>query len=302
MRRTASSIAGSTAFRVPAVSESVCATASHTPWGDIAAENALGLTLPQRAYQVVSNLFEEIISDPYWQAYHALSVGEQVALLNVAALNKDSTFNHDWIFGELVKLGDSSSNGVFAERCCSAPRKGGFMLGQNTKLFLLSILGLSRTGCRLPDWRDEERSPEIAWKAIRGLLYNEWAGAGEQNEVLWTYLMTEDPLGGVSVILQIYYELFHQDRLFGTKLNPEVAWGLYLKRLMEIGLKNWERVDPGDLRPGSSDPFGILVGIVEKIGDEQTVALLEPYTSDEEKGRTAIEGIRKIKQRMRRPI
>ena len=269
--------------------------------GNMAGENELGLSLPQRAYSFISNIFEEIFSEPYWQAYSALGLEDKVSLLNLAALDNDSTFSHDWIFGELVKLRDISSKSVFAERCCSAPRKGSFVVGQNTKLFLLSILGLSRIGCPLPDWQEVEQSPQIAWKAVRGLLYNEWTGSNEQNDVLWMYLMSEDPLGGVSVVLQVHYELLEMDRVFGTKLSPQVAWGQHLKRLMEIGLKNWERIDPGDLRFGFSGPFSVLVGILEKVGDEETVALLEIFTSDEEKGRTAIESIRKIKQRLRRP-
>lgn len=262
-------------------------------------ENELGLTVPQRAYRFVGNIFEEIISEPYFHAYFGLSVGDRVSLLNVAALNSDNTFNHDWIFGELVKLRDSSSQSVFAERCSSAPRKA-FVIGENTKLFLLSILGLCRVGCPLPEWRDEEKSPQIAWKAVRDLLYNEWAGSTKHNDGLWMHLMSEDPLGGVSVILQVRDELPNIDRSFETNFDPGVAWGQHLKRFMEIGLKNWERLDLGDLGRGLSNPFRILVGMLENVGDEETVVLLEMFTNDEEKGRTAIEGIRKIKQRLRR--
>jgi hypothetical protein len=73
-----------------------------------------------------------------------------------------------------------------------------------------------------------------------------------------------------------------------------------VKRLLEIGLKNWSRLNLGLLDGRSfGDGFGTACSILEEIGDEETVTLLEPFTQDGAKGTTAIETIREIKKRLR---
>jgi hypothetical protein len=210
-------------------------------------------------------------------------------------------FNLDWILGELVRLGDASSGALFGHYCSSAPQPGGVEVGATTKLFLMSVAGLSHIGSPLPEWHDEDRSPQIAWKTLRNLIYNELAGKNDENDALWMFLESEDPLGGVSVLLQIRYYLEQLEWSCPVKFRPEFAWPDNVKRLMEIGLKNWERIDFGDLSFRFLNPFSILAQILEKVGDEQTVGLLDAFTSDQQKGEDAIRAIREIKQRLRCP-
>jgi hypothetical protein len=83
-----------------------------------------------------------------------------------------------------------------------------------------------------------------------------------------------------------------------AEFHPELKAPEYVKRLMEIGLKNFDRIDFGDLGFGFSNPFTLLCQILEIVGDDQTAGLLETLASDQQKGPDAI---RKIKQRLRCP-
>jgi hypothetical protein len=107
------------------------------------------------------------------------------------------------------------------------------------------------------------------------------------------------PWGGVSVLLHIVHYLKQMEFSCPIKYHPEGTSPREVKRLMEIGLKNFDRIDFGDLR--YSDPFALLCQILEKVGDEQTASLLEPFVSDQQKGAVAIKTFRGIKQRLRFP-
>jgi hypothetical protein len=264
-------------------------------------QNALGLTISQRAYRFLGNIFEEIFSESYFHAYEGLDSESKVALLNAAALDSSAGFHVDWIFGELVKLAHPSSCTLFGNYCSKAPQRGSFMGGQTTKLFLASLIGIARVGSSLPEWRDEDRSPSIAWKTCRELFYNALAERTDENDALWRYLESEDPLGGVSVLIQIRYFLGQMEYSCPAEFHPELEAPDNVKRLMEIGLKNFDRIDFGDFRFGFSSPFTMLSEILEKVGDEQTVSLLEFFTSDQQMGPDAIRAIRKIKLRLRCP-
>ena len=254
----------------------------------------------RRAYRFVSNIFEEVVSEPYTHAYDSLGIDDKAALLNAAASGVPiySTITLDWILDELARLAHPSARSVFDRYCNAAPKWGEPFVGETTKHFLTSIFGLSRISMPLPEWCDESRSPSIAWKLMRDLFYAYLVGVSDHRE-LWMQLESEDPLGGVSVLLHTFYFLKQMEFTCPIQYHPEVTSQRELKRLMEIGLKNFDRIEFGDLR--FLDPFALLCQILEKVGDEQTVRLLATLISDQQKGTDAIHAIRKIKQRLRCP-
>jgi hypothetical protein len=254
----------------------------------------------RRAYRFVSNIFEEVVSEPYTHAYDSLGIDDKAALLNAAASGVPiySTITLDWLLDELARLAHPSARSVFDRYCNAAPKWGEPFVGETTKHFLTSIFGLSRISMPLPEWCDESRSPSIAWKLMRDLFYAHLVGVSDHRE-LWMQLESEDPLGGVSVLLHTFYFLKQMEFTCPIQYHPEVTSQRDLKRLMEIGLKNFDRIEFGDLR--FLDPFALLCQILQKVGDEQTVRLLATLTSDQQKGTDAIHAIRKIKQRLRCP-
>jgi len=84
---------------------------------------------------------------------------------------------------------------------------------------------------------------------------------------------------------------------------PEKTPPRRVKRLLEIGLKNWSRINLGLLEGRYfGDAFSMACSVLGVIGDEETVNLLEPFTQDGAKGAVAIETIRTIKELLRRPL
>src|SRR5208282_1758364 len=104
---------------------------------------------------------------------------------------------------------------------------------------------------------------------------------------------SEDPLGGVVALLEFWTYGTREYERQELQFAPEKTAPRRVKRLLEIGLKNWSRLNLGIL----DDGFGTACSILERIGDEETVKLLEPFTQDGAKGITAIETIREIKKR-----
>lgn len=84
---------------------------------DVASELADILQSPEepsacrRAYYALSNIFEDVYQDAYWNAVEQLSRDERVQLLIMGALGApdDRMLTTSWILCELLRLGDSRS-------------------------------------------------------------------------------------------------------------------------------------------------------------------------------------------------
>jgi hypothetical protein len=154
----------------------------------------------------------------------------------------------------------------------------------------------------LPDWVGENVSPSIAWKALREIVYLELAGRTQEADPLWQEIESEDPLEGVVALLEFRNYAWKPYDLGKLEFVPEKTASSPLKRVLEIGLKNWSRLNLGFLDGRFfGDGFGTACSILSGIGDEETVKLLEPFTQDGAKGATAIQTIRAIKKRLRSP-
>jgi hypothetical protein len=174
------------------------------------------------------------------------------------------------------------------------------MVGSEHGLFADGIVGLVAIGEPLPDWVDQNASPAIAWKALREIVYLELVGREQEADPFWQEIESEDPLGGIIALIEFRAYAWKGDHPPKVEFAPEKTASKRVKRLLEIGLKTWSRLNLGHLDGRClTDGFGTACSILGEIGDEETVKLLEPFTQDAEKGATAIETIRAIKKRVR---
>ena len=264
-------------------------------------QDEFGVTLAQRANGFVGKIFEEIFMGAYFPVFNSLAPGDKAALLNAAAMDEEYNGDHDFILQKLVTLKQKSSKSVFEKFCRRAPGES-FRLGLKHKLFAGAIAGLAAIGEPLPDWVDQNVSPSIAWKALREIVYVELVGRRQEADPLWQEIESEDPLGGVVALLEFWnyaWKEYDQPKL---EFAPEKTAAHRVKRLLEIGLKNWSRLNLGLLDGRSfGDAFSTACSILGEIGDEETGKLLESFAQDGAKGATAIETVRAIKKRLRAP-
>lgn len=264
-------------------------------------KDEIGFTVAQRADGFVGKIFEEVFSAAYFPLYNGLAPVDKATLLNAASMDDEHSGNHDFYLKELVRLKQKSSKIVFEKYCRRTPGKS-FMVGSEHKLFAGGIAGLAAIGEPLPDWVDENVSPSIAWKALREIVYLELVGRTQEADALWQEIESEDPLGGVVALLELWTYGTREYERQELQFAPEKTAPRRVKRLLEIGLKNWSRLNLGllDGRP-FGDAFSTACSVLGAIGDEATVKLLEPFTQDGAKGAVAIETIRTIKKLLRSP-
>src|SRR5260221_1912774 len=132
------------------------------------------------------------------------------------------SFNDDFFLAEIVKLKQKSSKKVFQMFCCRTAKRT-FQLGQEHRLFAASVVGLAAIEEPLPEWVDGNSSPCVAWKALREIFYGELTGRIDRAESLWKHIESEDPLGGVSALLQLRF--YANDPLIDSQVRflPEEA-------------------------------------------------------------------------------
>jgi hypothetical protein len=258
-----------------------------------------GRTLAERAHGVISNIFEDIFMDAYFRPFDALEPADKAILLNAAAMDTRHSFNHDFILSELVALKQKSSKSVFQMFCCRAPGDSSHM-GSEHKFFTDAIAGLAAIQEPLPEWVGDNSSPSVAWKAIREIFYLELLGRSKETGLIWDEIESEDPLGGAVALVQVWKYANTGCGREHPRFLPEESAPTRVKRLLEIGLQNWSRLDLGHLGDERyfGNPFQTVCEVLGRVGDEESVPVLEGFTQDTKKGSPAIEAIRSIKRRL----
>lgn len=243
-----------------------------------------GRTLAERAHGIISNIFEDIFMDTYFHAFYALEPADKATLLNAAAMDMRHSFNHDFMLSELVALKQKSSKSVFQMFCCRTPEDSSHV-GSEHKFFTDAIAGLAAIQEPLPEWIGDNSSPSVAWKAIREIFYLELLGRSKETALIWDEIEAEDPLGAVVALVQVWKYANIGCGREHPRFLPEESAPTRVKRLLGIGLQNWSRLDLGHLGDERyfGNPFQTVCEVLGKVGDEESVPVLEGFIQDTKK-------------------
>jgi hypothetical protein len=254
----------------------------------------LGLTINCRAAGFIGRMVAEFGSRPYMMAFGDLTEDDKILLLESAALAKESSSDADFILRELIRYGRSFSVPAFAKYCYSPPEpKMGDV--NESELFAWAVIGLARLGAPLPNWKGGTEG--AAWRIMREILYAEFSGAEIDENTLWRELETEDPLGGCVAFLELLDNFWLDHGEPPLEFTPEKSCPLGVKRILEIGVKNWSRL-PFRAKPGFKE-FQTVCKLLIEVGDEETVGVLEDFVFDANYGQLAIKAIRALKDKAR---
>jgi len=258
-----------------------------------------------RAHSIVSNQFEDIISEPYYTAVASLSPSDKIRFYAIAALGAPAYgLTNDWLLTELARSGDRAALPALEHWATHLDSEGFYRQG-STACYLLAVQGCASFLDEPPQLADCQTDDQAAWQSYGAIIF-------------WMY---RPQLGDEEVTARCAP---HWQQLTGTLL-PAAADPLYhffwsgsssdqdgwpvivrilktfsdeARRVLEWGLQHSDSLTSIFPGPEREDRVRKIINMLEIVGNAETIELLRIYTDDKILGRDAISAIKQLSSRL----
>jgi len=260
----------------------------------------------QMAGTIFANQFEGIVSGHYYPAVQALQGKDRIDFYVMAAMGREPGYLFiDLILRRLIEFGAPEAYPAF-EKWSSPPRPVGIVSDDIFGSFLLAHIGLARTAQRLPVFAVSSDQNEESWRVWGEILF--WlhkpdasqASVREACASCWIKLLGPLLLASVDPLFEM--EKYARSRdLRGEIYHPvETAFRYELKALYEKALpRNSDLTSifrfPSDW---ANDRATFMIEELGRFGDEGSVLVIEPHVESPVLGRSAVNSIRSIRERL----
>jgi hypothetical protein len=260
-------------------------------------------TCRELAHHIVASMFEEVYQEAYWDEVHALSQGDRVLLLTMAALGApEGGLCEDWALKELLRLGDKRALPAFEHWATRLDTKECFAQ-QAAWCYVLGVIGCARFLAEPPALLNPQSDVERAWQAYGNILF--WLYkpglSPEQRRAAaalpWQQLQTEWPFDAVDPLMQLEDVILTWGPPARRVVDDLCAeFRDQVRQVLEFGLKNRARLTGFFGRmPMDGYEFARMVGRLAAVGDRRTARLLESFVETPDLGRLAVEAVRQLK-------
>ena len=124
-----------------------------------------------RAHSIVSNQFEEVISEPYYTAVESLDPTDKIRLFAIAALGPPAPgLTNDWILRELVASADRAALPALKHWATRLELSGFYPQG-STASYLLAVQGCALHMDEPPQLASCQTDGEAAWQCYGAIIF-----------------------------------------------------------------------------------------------------------------------------------
>lgn len=257
------------------------------------------------ASDVVSNMFEIVFDDLFYQAIEKLSPADRITLFTMAALGAPSySMSADYSLSKLLEVDDQRTLPAF-ERFARELDDAAVCAQDVAKCFVLGHMGCARyldSPRQLEDLSTEDR---LAWQCYGEIIF--WLhkpGLPDKEvirrcEPLWNSLRADLAFEAVDPLQR----LAQANDMDPNRPNDPIQAVLgkfreIVREILEYGIKHRDRLTALDRRfPGDGitrELTTFLIHTLGQIGGPETVSLLSPFVEDEYHGPDAVEAIRRL--------
>jgi hypothetical protein len=256
-----------------------------------------------RAYSLISNIFEDIFQGAYYEAYTSLEPDERVALLCLAAQAQHAGFSAGFILSELLKSNSRSALPVF-EQYASRIDEDSSSPQEAAGAFALGIAGCAKLMNQPPKYKGPSTADHETWKTSGLILFYTLRRKRKHQlpnspvELLWAKLTNKTPMGAADALYRLRDGVEIVDRDEGQDFDLVAQYPKEAKPLLEYSLQNRKSLTSVFKWGGSRDE-AVLRFVIESlglIGDKNTIQLLQHVSDDPKFGANAIAAIRKIRE------
>lgn len=253
----------------------------------------------------VSNMFEVVFDDVFYQAIEKLAPSDRTTLFTMAALGAPSfSISADYSLSKLLEADDPRTLPAF-ERFVKELDDEAFCPQDAAKRFVLGHMGCARyldAPRQLEDMSTEDR---CAWQCYGEIIF--WLhkpGLTETEvisrcEPLWKSLRTDLAFEAVDPLRRLAQANdMNPNRPYDPIQAVFANFQEMVREILEYGIKHRDRLTALDRRiPGDAitrDLTTFLIHTLGQIGGAETVSLLSPFVEDEYHGPDAVEAIRHL--------
>jgi hypothetical protein len=269
----------------------------------------VGPELCNRAYGLLSNIFEDIYQGAYNEAYESLGPGDKPTLLALAAQSDHAGISTNWILTELLKYGGESALPVFKQFASSID--GDSNSPQEAAVaYALGVQGCAQSMNEPPMYTGPDTPGHRAWQIIGNILFWVFRSRREPElpknriEALWNRLAAGEALAAVDVLYSLHNGLGLIYTEAANEFDLVTHYPAEVKRILEHGLKNRSSLTSvfscfsrGGNRNESLALF--VINELGRIGNGSTIPLLQEVSDDSRLGADAIAAIRSIRESAR---
>jgi len=263
-------------------------------------------TACRMAGAIFASQIEEIVSTHYYSAIQALQGKDRLEFHVMAALGREPGYlSVDLILRRLIEFAAPEAYPAF-EKWSSPPRPNGIISDDLAGAFLLSHIGMAQTAESLPAFDLSPDQNEESWRTWGEILF--WlhrpgvstASAREACAPCWRKLQGPLLLASIDPLFEMErYARFHSLR-GGIYNTAETTFPHELKTLHEKALpKNSELTSilgfPSHWR---DDRAIFMIEELGRLGDEDSILVIEPHVESATLGRSAVNAIRCIRERL----
>ena len=262
--------------------------------------------LCERAYGLISRIFEDVFQGAFYDAYESLEPAEKVSILSLAAHAKYAEFFITWILSNLLEIGAESAPNIFhgfaasIHSDCHSPQEA-------TSAYVIGIAGCSDFMNEPPTYTGPDTPEHLAWKIIGQILFwrfwraRDLQRADSRVEELWTLLGDNTAIATADVLYRLAdtWLGYHFER--AKEVNLITLFPKQVKLLLELSLRRRESLKSVFPWGGTRDDglLRFVVATLGRIGNDGTIPLLMEISDDPKLGAVAVRAIQQIRESSR---
>lgn len=258
----------------------------------------------EQAYSTVSNIFEDVFGNAYFEGIHELIPARRTQLYVMASQGApaDGLFA-DWILERLLESNDPGTLLALQRFAENIDCDSGF-IQQTVRCYELGVIGCARFAETPPRLETLDSNDRLAWQAYGEIIFWTSKLGFDHSDLsricgpLWQSLCNElvieavDPLMRMhSSNLRVSNEKRSTGRLFVHFREP-------IREILTFGLAHLDKLTTLFARGGSAtdDHARFVITALGDVGNQDTIRLLESFVESPELGRLAIGSIRQLKR------
>jgi hypothetical protein len=261
----------------------------------------------QAAYAIVTNQFEDVVAQPYVEAFESLSDQDRLALLVMAALGANGGFFTDWILKRLLVARDRRTLPAL-KHWLRYPDSQTPTPQDDTACYALAMQAWALLEEAPPIQPPPKNQDEAAWQCYGQIIY--WLGRPGLTPAkvrtrcapLWDRLSGELALAAVDPAYHLahahgltYEEGINSHRAIATTFPGE------LRRLLEGCLPHYAQLTSIYRYKQNKELAIYALDMLGHVGTESTRAILISYVDDVDLGTTAVSSLRHLRKGGKRP-
>lgn len=257
--------------------------------------------LANRATGCLSRIFEDIFQGAYYGAYFELSREEKCAILSLASECSAIRFHSDWVLRELLEHGGLGELSVYV-RFAFGINGDSFSAQDATATFVLAVEGCARWMDTPPLYTCGDTPSHRAWATFGEILF--WTHRkSDIARRLWSRFDGPTRLAAADVLYNIAHCSWKLDGDGRSPLNLIAIYPGEIRPIVEDCVRQRESLPSAFKYGGSRDRSVVsyLIEVLGKVGDEDSVRLLQELVDNLEFGRHAIHAIESIRGALAKP-